>query len=53
MSLSFNQSWPFTDVYLSKIYQAWGAGRSIVSGKDKKDVCVDFVYFWLEILTIF
>ena len=25
--------------FCSKIYQAWGAGRSIVSGTDKKEVC--------------
>ena len=26
------------DALCSKIYQAWGAGRSVVSEKDKKEV---------------
>ena len=29
----------------SKIYQAWGAGRSIVSADDKKEVCLSLFIF--------
>lgn len=43
----------FSDNILSsKIYQAWGAGRSKVSSNDKKDVCAIDVQIGKELTSL-
>lgn len=54
---SVRSEWKWNDIrpgpnlcHVSKIYQAWGAGRSIVSAKDKKEVGDSLVLCHIPIL---